>query len=452
MGRLFGTDGVRGVANSELTPELAFALGKASVQVLKGASIGSAPTVLIGKDTRLSGDMLEDALSAGILSVGGNVIKAGVIPTPAVAWLVRKMGADCGAVISASHNPFEYNGIKLFNSDGFKLDDAIEARIEDSLSQDEAVDARAASAHIGRILEHGSDACAAYAAHLLSSFKADISGMRIVADCAHGAACGVAKTVFDALGAEMVYLGDAPDGVNINDRVGSTHPAALQAAVLAEKADIGLAFDGDADRLIAVDEKGGLLDGDRQLYICGRHLNACGKLHNNLITATVMSNIGLGLALKKEGIRLQASNVGDRYVLEMMQATGSVLGGEQSGHLIFLEDNTTGDGLFAALKLIETLADSGVPASEAASGLVNYPQVLKNARVKNEYKNHFKNDPEIAIAIEKIEGQLADEGRILIRSSGTEPLIRVMLEGADQDFLDAAATNLAELIEKKLGG
>jgi phosphoglucosamine mutase len=304
---------------------------------------------------------------------------------------------------------------------------------------------------VGRALERSQEALREYANYLIEGMEADISGMRLVVDCAHGAASRVAEAVFEALGADAVFIGCEPDGTNINAGVGSTHPETLCEAVRSEGADLGLAFDGDADRLIAADENGAIMDGDKIMYICGKRMKAVGVLEYNLITSTVMCNVGLRLALEKEGIDLQFADVGDRYVLEMMRNTGSVLGGEQSGHIIFSNRNTTGDGMFAALRLLEAIRASGAKASEAASGIRIYPQVLKNARVKERNKARYLNDPEIGIAIEKAEKQMEGEGRVLIRASGTEPLIRVMLEGADRTSLDRTAGELAELIERKLG-
>ncbi|MDR1028784.1 MAG: phosphoglucosamine mutase [Clostridiales Family XIII bacterium] len=451
MGKLFGTDGVRGVANGDLSPELAYRLGRAGAYALGKSAPNGSPFVVIGKDTRVSGDMLEDSLSAGILSMGGRVAKVGVIPTPAIAYLARTMGADCGAVISASHNPFEYNGIKFFNGDGYKLDDAIENEIESLAVRGADMGERVTGAKGGRGDEQTEDALREYTNYLLFGMNTNISGMKLVVDCANGAAVRAAKTVFEFLNAETVFIGCEPDGININAGVGSTYPQTLCETVKNEGADIGLAFDGDADRLIAVDENGAIMDGDRIMYICAAYMKKEGTLKNDLVTATVMSNIGLRLALDEKGIELQLADVGDRYVLEMMRGTGSVLGGEQSGHIIFLERNTTGDGLFAALRLLEALRTAGATASEAASGMRVYPQVLRNARVKEKNKGRYLNDPEIGIAIEKVERQMEGEGRVLIRASGTEPLVRVMLEGADQSFLDRTAGELAGLIEKKLG-
>jgi phosphoglucosamine mutase len=447
------------VANSDLTPELACALGKAGAYVLGTDFLSTdpalrenrRPVVIIGKDTRISCDMLEDGLSAGIQSTGGTVVKVGVMPTPAVAFLVRDMGADCGAVISASHNPFEYNGIKFFNGEGFKLDDAIEHKIEDIVLGERAGKLHVSGAEIGRSEDRGDDALHRYVNHLIDGMDTSLHGIKSVVDCANGAASSSARLLFESLGAGIVMIGDSPDGTNINDGTGSTHPGTMQEAVVKSGADMGLAFDGDADRLIAADENGNLIDGDKIMYICASHMKRQGRLAGNMLTATVMSNIGLRIAAEREGIDLQLADVGDRYVLELMQKTGCVIGGEQSGHIIFLDRNTTGDGLFASLKLIEAISDRNVRASEAASGIDIYPQVLRNAGVKNENKGAYLADPEIGIAIEKIEKKYSGEGRVLIRASGTEPLVRVMIEGPDAESLERDAAELAELIEKKLG-
>jgi phosphoglucosamine mutase len=451
MVKLFGTDGVRGIANRDLTPELACALGKAGTYVLAREGAGASPVVIIGKDTRVSGDMLEDGLSAGIQAMGGTVVRAGVVPTPAVAFLTREMGADCGVVISASHNPFEYNGIKFFNGDGFKLDDALEAEIEAIVRDESAASAlHASGADIGRASGREDDALHRYVGHLVEGMDVSLGGVRIVVDCANGAASVAARMLFEALGADLITIGDDPNGININDGFGSTHPGAMQEAVRASGADIGLAFDGDADRLIAADENGELIDGDKVMYLCATHYKRRGRLTGDILTATVMSNIGLRLALEREGIALQLADVGDRYVLELMRKTGCVIGGEQSGHIIFLDRNTTGDGLYASLRLIEALSGLNMRASEAAAAVRIYPQALLSARVKNENKGAYLSDPEIGIAIEKVEKKYSGEGRVLIRASGTEPLVRVMIEGPDAAELERDAAELAELIEKKL--
>lgn len=449
MGRLFGTDGVRGVANSELTPELAFNLGKAGAYVL--SKDVERPVVLIGKDTRISGDMLEDAISAGILAMGGNVIKVGVLPTPAIAYLVRYYHADAGIVISASHNPFEYNGIKFFNGDGFKLDDDIEDEIEDIILRNIDVNSHITGDRLGRCLEAEENAISLYAEFLKQTIDINLVGMRIVIDCANGAAYRVAEKVFRELGATVTAIGNDPNGVNINDRCGSTHPELLQAAVLREKAHLGLAFDGDADRLIAVDEKGEVIDGDRVIYICMKMLLESGQLKNNLVTATVMSNLGFHKAVEELGCRVDVTQVGDRYVLESMVKTGCVIGGEQSGHIIFLNHTTTGDGILSALQLLKSVRTFGKTPSELAAEVTIYPQVLKNAAIKNENKKKYMEHPEIKAEIQRMEKQMEGEGRVLIRPSGTEPLVRVMLEGKELGQISKLAENLAALITKHLG-
>jgi len=449
MGRLFGTDGVRGVANSELTPELAFKLGKAGTYVLSRNE--ARPVVLIGKDTRISGDMLEDAISAGILSMGGNVIKIGILPTPAVAYLVRRFNADAGIVISASHNPFEYNGIKFFNSEGFKLDDSIEDEIEDIILRDIDVSSHITGDRLGKCVEGEDDALALYADFLETTIDVRLDGVKIVIDCANGAAYKVAERVFKGLGAHVLTIYNRPDGININADCGSTHPQFLQAKVLAEKADLGLAFDGDADRLIAVDEQGQIVDGDRLIYICSKMLKEEDSLPEGRVTATVMSNIGFYRALENIGCVVDTTQVGDRYVLESMVKTGCAIGGEQSGHIIFLAHSTTGDGILSAIQLLKAYKRAGKPLSEMAAEVTIYPQVLRNAKVKNENKNKYMAHPDIRIEIDRLESLMAGEGRVLIRPSGTEPLVRVMIEGKDKKLITELAEGLAKLITDKLG-
>ncbi|MDR2132998.1 MAG: phosphoglucosamine mutase [Clostridiales Family XIII bacterium] len=450
MSGLFGTDGVRGVANTELTAELAFELGAAGVRALGGES--ERPVFLIGRDTRVSGDMLESALCAGILSMGGDVVRTGVLPTPAIAYLVRRFKADAGVVISASHNPFEYNGIKFFNGDGFKLDDAIEGEMERLIaSRATGAGGRVLGARLGRSAENAPEALRSYADFLKSAVDLSLRGMRLAVDCANGAAREAAALVFGELGADLILMGDKPDGLNINDGCGSTHPEKLRELVLESGADLGLAFDGDADRLIAADEKGRLMDGDRILYICAAMLRESGALAHDLVTATVMSNIGLKMALERIGCALQLTAVGDRCVLERMLRTGGVLGGEQSGHIIFLEHSTTGDGILAALQLIRAIVRAGKRPSELADLVTIYPQVLRNAAVRNENKRAYAEDGAIRAEIERIEARMAGEGRVLIRPSGTEPLVRVMIEGGDQDLIARMADDLAEMIAAKFG-
>ena len=448
MARLFGTDGVRGVANTELTPELAMALGKAGACVL--TEPGKRPLILIAKDTRISGDMLEDAISAGILSMGGDVIKAGVLPTPGVAYLVRKLHADAGVVISASHNPYEYNGIKFFNSEGFKLDDALEDEIEAMVSGKKEIPAGPSGSGLGRIRHGEKPAAEIYGEFVRSTAGVRLDGMKLVLDCANGAASAIAEDVFAALGADVTVICNEPDGININDGCGSTHTEKLCRKVIEEKAGIGLAFDGDADRLIAVDETGAPVDGDRVISICAKLLQEEGTLKNDTVTVTVMSNLGFHKRAEELGMKVDITAVGDRYVLESMRKTGCVIGGEQSGHIIFLQHSTTGDGMIAALQLLRACVRSGRPLSELAAEMTIYPQVLKNAKVKNENKYNYMNDAEVRAAIEAAEKKMAGEGRVLIRPSGTEPLVRVMLEGSDTDKIENLAAEIAELIEARL--
>lgn len=449
MGRLFGTDGVRGIANSELTPELAFNLGKAGASVLGESR--KKPMIIIGKDTRVSGDMLENALTAGILAVGGNVIKVGVIPTPAVAYLVRHYEAQAGVVISASHNPFEYNGIKFFNSEGFKLDDAIEEKIEDLIIRGIDPNAHMTGEALGTCMEGEENAMEIYRRYLLSTIDVRLDGMTVVMDCANGASYKVAPRVYRDLGARVIPIGCSPNGVNINDHIGSTHPEKLQQKVREEHADIGLAYDGDADRLIVVDENGEVIDGDKTICICARMLKDDGKLAKNKVTATVMSNLGFHKYIEKMGADVDVTDVGDRYVLEAMLKSGCVIGGEQSGHIIFRDYSTTGDGVVSSLQFMKALKRSGRKPSELAAEITLYPQVLVNARVTGDGKTLYKKDEEVLRAVEIIEEKMAGDGRVLIRPSGTEPLVRIMIEGRDKDAISEMAQALADLISSKYG-
>ncbi|MBQ1302017.1 MAG: phosphoglucosamine mutase [Firmicutes bacterium] len=450
MGKLFGTDGVRGVANSELTPEMAFNLGKAGAYVLTKEE-KERPTVVIGMDTRVSGDMLQDALSAGIMAMGANVIKVGVMPTPAIAYLVRRYGATAGVVISASHNPFEYNGIKFFNSEGFKLADEIEDEIELMMLRDSMRGTHLYGEKIGKCLVADEDALSKYTEFLKGTVDGDFSGMQIVLDCANGASYQVAERVFSELGAKVTVIGNNPTGFNINDGCGSTHPERLQEEVVRQQADCGLAFDGDADRLIAVDADGNVVDGDHLIYICASYLKKKGDLEKNLVTATVMSNMGLYKAVEEMGATVETTGVGDRYVLERMLQTGCIIGGEQSGHIIFLNHTTTGDGVLSALQTLQAVRDSGKSLGELAAEMRVYPQVLKNAKVKNENKTRFDRDEIIMKEIRSVEKKMKGDGRVLIRPSGTEPLVRVMIEGSDEAAIKEDAAALAALIELRLG-
>lgn len=448
MGRLFGTDGVRGVANSELTPELAFNLGKAGAAVLSQGN--KRPVIVIGKDTRLSGDMLENALAAGILAVGGNVIKVGVIPTPAVAYLTKYYRADAGIVISASHNPFEYNGIKFFNGQGYKLDDSIEEKIEDIIMRGIDANAHVTGDQIGRCLEAEESATELYCNSLLETIDISLEGMKIVLDCANGAAFEIAPKVYRKLGADVTVIGDEPNGININEAIGSTHPEKLQREVISCQADLGLAYDGDADRLIVVDEKGNVIDGDRTICICAKMLKDTGELGVNKVTTTVMSNLGFHKYVKEViGADVEVTGVGDRYVLESMLKTGSVIGGEQSGHIIFKNYTTTGDGTLSSLQFVKALVASGKKASELSEEIELFPQVLVNARVHNDNKKIFMNDEEVKQKIADVEAKIGEDGRVLIRPSGTEPLVRVMIEGKDTEVINELAEDLAALISRK---
>ncbi|MDI3311256.1 MAG: phosphoglucosamine mutase [Thermoanaerobacterium sp.] len=447
MARLFGTDGVRGIANKDLTPQLAFELGRAGAYVLTECS--RRPKILIGRDSRVSGDMLQSALTAGLTSVGAEVIDAGIIPTPAVAYLTRHYKLDAGVVISASHNPVEYNGIKFFNRDGYKLPDEVEEKIEKIINEKSQLPTPT-GLDVGNVVESKS-AQRDYIEFLKSTIDCDLKGLRVVLDCAYGASSTVAPILFHELGADVILYGSHPNGEKINVKCGSTNPKVLQEIVAGTGADVGFAFDGDADRLIAVDENGAVVDGDHIMAMCGIHLKNTGKLNKNTVVVTVMSNIGLDIALKQNGIEVVKTKVGDRYVLEEMVKNGYSIGGEQSGHIIFLDHNTTGDGEITALKVAELLVKSGKKMSQLAGVMVSYPQVLINAKVKNELKYKYMDDEDIAIEIDKLEQEMKGEGRVLIRPSGTEPLVRVMVEGKDQEKIESMARELANLIEKKLG-
>ena len=436
------------MANSELTPELAFNLGKAGAAVLSQGN--KRPVIVIGKDTRLSGDMLENALAAGILAVGGNVIKVGVIPTPAVAYLTRYYRADAGIVISASHNPFEYNGIKFFNGQGYKLDDSIEEKIEDIIMRGIDANAHVTGDQIGRCLEAEESATELYCNSLLETIDISLEGMKIVLDCANGAAFEIAPKVYRKLGADVTVIGDEPNGININEAIGSTHPEKLQREVISCQADLGLAYDGDADRLIVVDEKGNVIDGDRTICICAKMLKDTGELGVNKVTTTVMSNLGFHKYVKEViGADVEVTGVGDRYVLESMLKTGSVIGGEQSGHIIFKNYTTTGDGTLSSLQFVKALVASGKKASELSEEIELFPQVLVNARVHNDNKKIFMNDEEVKHKIADVEAKIGEDGRVLIRPSGTEPLVRVMIEGKDTEVINELAEDLASLISRK---
>lgn len=445
MGRLFGTDGVRGVANEELTPQLAMQLGQAGAYVLSREN-QHKPTIMVGCDTRISGDMLANALMAGACSVGANAVFVGVVPTPAVAYLTRKYKVDAGVVISASHNPVEFNGIKFFDGNGYKLPDSLEDEIEALIRSGMQGIKFPIGAGVGKI-KYRTDAREEYINHAIQAVKVDLSGMKIVVDCAEGAAFYTSIEALKESGAEIVAIHTNPDGTNINANCGSTHMEELQARVVYEKANLGLAFDGDADRLLAVDENGKIVDGDQIMAIVGVHMKAQGKLKLDTIVATVMSNLGFFLMGEKNGIHIEQTKVGDRYVLERMREMGASLGGEQSGHIIFLDENTTGDGLLSALHLLQVVVETKKSLSELAKIMEVMPQALLNAKVPNHKKEHYMDYPEIADAIAALNKKFAGEGRVLIRPSGTEPLVRVMIEGKDQGMIEAEARKLAELIQ-----
>lgn len=448
MGRLFGTDGVRGVANSELTPELAMKLGQAGAFVLTKEN-AHKPTILVGCDTRISGAMLANALMAGICSVGANAVYIGVLPTPAVAYLTRKYKVDAGVVISASHNPMEFNGIKFFNGEGYKLPDELEDEIEAHINNGMQEVLMSTGADVGQV-EYRFDAKDDYIAFASSVVNVDLSGLKIVVDCAEGASYKTAVQTLTNLGAKLVPIHVSPDGTNINANCGSTHMEELKERVVAEKADIGLAFDGDADRMLAVDENGQSVDGDQLMAICGCYMKEKGTLKGDLVVATVMSNLGFFLMGEEKGLHLEKTKVGDRYVLERMREIGANLGGEQSGHIIFLDENTTGDGLLSALHLLEVMVSTGKKLSELAAVMDVLPQALVNASVPNQKKDKYMEYAEIAEAIEQLERKFEGQGRVLIRPSGTEPLVRVMIEGKNQELIQEEAERLAKLITKTM--
>ena len=448
MARLFGTDGVRGVANEELTPLLAMQLGQAGAYVLTKEN-EHKPTIMVGCDTRISGDMLANALMAGVCSVGANAVYVGVMPTPAVAYLTKKYKVDAGVVISASHNPVEFNGIKFFDGNGYKLSDELEDEIE-ALIKSNMKDVKfPTGAQVGKI-KYRTDAREEYINHSIKAVPVDLSSLKIVVDCAEGASFYTSVEALRELGANIIAIHNMPDGTNINANCGSTHMQELRARVVYEKANVGLAFDGDADRLLAVDEKGQMIDGDQIMAIIGNHMKSKGTLKKDTIVVTVMSNLGFSIMARENGINTEQTKVGDRYVLERMREIGASLGGEQSGHVIFLDENTTGDGLLSALHLLEVMVDTGKPLSELANIMTVLPQALVNAMVPNHKKDSYMEYPEIAEAIAKLEEKFAGEGRVLIRPSGTEPKVRVMIEGKNQDEINRDAKELAELIQNTI--
>ncbi len=447
MGHYFGTDGVRGVANTELTPELAFKLGRAGGYVLtKGIE---SPKILVGRDTRISGHMLESALISGLLSIGVEVMRLGVISTPGVAYLTRAMGAEAGVMISASHNPVADNGIKFFGSDGFKLSDAQEEEIETFLEDSEGVIPRPIGGAVGIVNDYF-EGGQKYLQFLKQTVQEDdFDGLKIALDCANGATSTLASHLFADLEADIVTIGASPNGVNINEGVGSTHPETLAQFVVEQGADLGLAFDGDGDRLIAVDETGQIVDGDHIMYICSKYMKSLGFLKKNTLVTTVMSNLGLYKALENEGIETRQTAVGDRYVMEAMREEGFSLGGEQSGHIIFLDFTTTGDGMLSALQLASTVKATGKKLSELASEMETFPQRLVNIKVVD--KKKVLEDPEIKALIQEVENEMDGDGRILVRPSGTEPLVRVMAEAPTVEKCEAIVNRVAEAVKDKYG-
>ncbi|HFR3549902.1 TPA: phosphoglucosamine mutase [Streptococcus suis] len=448
MGKYFGTDGVRGEANVELTPELAFKLGRFGGYVLSQHETDT-PRVFVARDTRISGQMLEAALVAGLLSVGIHVYKLGVLATPGVAHLVKTEKASAGVMISASHNPAQDNGIKFFAGDGFKLDDALEAEIEALLDASEDTLPRPSAQGLGDVVDYP-EGLRKYQQFLVST-GLELEGMKVALDTANGAAATSARQVFADLGAELTVMAEHPDGLNINEGVGSTHPEKLQELVKESGSQIGLAFDGDSDRLIAVDENGDLVDGDRIMYIVGKYLADKGLLAKNTIVTTVMSNLGFHKALDREGIEKAVTAVGDRYVVEEMRNGGYNVGGEQSGHVILMDYNTTGDGQLTAVQLTKIMKETGKKLSELAAEVTIYPQKLVNIRVENSMKDKAMEVPAIAAIIEKMEAEMAGNGRILVRPSGTEPLLRVMAEAPTDAEVDYYVDNIADVVRAEIG-
>ncbi|MFD2170076.1 phosphoglucosamine mutase [Tumebacillus lipolyticus] len=448
MAQYFGTDGVRGVANLELTPELAYKLGRTGAYVLTHGNQIQRAKIAVGKDTRISGDMLEAALIAGITSVGVDVVRLGVIPTPGVAYLTRTLGADAGVMISASHNPVPDNGIKFFGGDGFKLTDEQEAEFERllDLAADELP--RPTGEHVGRVYEEA-NAGAQFTEFQKSTVRNRFDGVKVVLDCGNGAASYVAADVFRSLGADVVSIFSEPTGTNINVGCGSTHPEVVREAVLEHQAAIGLSFDGDADRLIAVDELGNIVDGDYVMAILGKALKDRGELRGNTVVATVMSNIGFLKAMREQGIEVIRTAVGDRYVMEAMKRDGYAIGGEQSGHIIMLRHNTTGDGLLTALHLTDIMVESQKRMSELAAVMKSFPQIMINVRVAT--KEGWQENEAIQNAIARVEEILGGDGRVLVRPSGTEPLIRVMAEGPEEESLRNYVNDIAAVVRQELG-
>ena len=448
MGRLFGTDGVRGVANTELTCELAMNIGKAAAMVLINDEV-KHPTFLIGKDTRLSGDMLEGALIAGLCSVGANVRLLGVIPTPAVAYLVGKYKADAGIMISASHNPFEFNGIKIFNEDGYKLPDDLEEEIEAIVLDGKIPYSKPDFENMGTVSIE-TNAVADYVEHVQCTIDNDLSGLEIALDCSNGSASRTAQLLFEGLGAKCHMLSDDPNGVNINDECGSTHMEHLMDYVRENHLDAGLAFDGDADRCLAVDDNGNLVDGDYVMAICALDMKSRGKLKKDTVVGTIMTNMGFNRFCDVNELNFVSTKVGDRYVLETMLREGYNIGGEQSGHIIFLNHATTGDGQLTGVQLLSLINRRNAKLSSLATLMERFPQVLINVKVSQEGKMRFYTDKEIKAEIKRVEEILGETGRIIVRVSGTEPLIRVMVEGEDAEKIAKLANETADVVRDRL--
>ncbi|KAF0815756.1 Phosphoglucosamine mutase [Bacillus sp. ZZV12-4809] len=446
MGKYFGTDGVRGVANSELTPELAFKLGRFGGYVL--TKDHDRPKVLIGRDTRISGHMLEGALVAGLLSIGAEVMRLGVISTPGVAYLTKALGAEAGVMISASHNPVEDNGIKFFGPDGFKLSDDQEAEIEELMDMAEDQLPRPVGGNLGQVNDYF-EGGQKYLQYLKQTVDEDFSGIHIALDCAHGATSPLATHLFADLDADLSMMGASPNGLNINAGVGSTHPEALSAFVKEREADVGLAFDGDGDRLIAIDENGDIVDGDQIMYICGKYMKEQGRLKQNTVVSTVMSNLGFYKGLEANGVESVQTAVGDRYVVEEMKKNGYNLGGEQSGHIIFLDYITTGDGLLTGLQLVNIMKVTKKPLSELANEMKKFPQKLVNIRVTD--KHHVTDNDKVKEVIAQVEEEMNGNGRILVRPSGTEPLVRVMAEAPTGELCASYVERIANIVESEMG-
>lgn len=448
MGKYFGTDGVRGIANTELSPELAFRLGRFGGYVLTKNTQQQRPKVIIGRDTRISGHMLEGALVAGLLSIGAEVMRLGVISTPGVAYLTKALGAQAGVMISASHNPVADNGIKFFGPDGFKLSDSQEAEIEELLDQVKDTLPRPVGGDLGQVSDYF-EGGQKYLQYLKQSVDEEFTGIHVALDCAHGATSSLAAHLFADLDADITTMGATPDGLNINEGVGSTHPEKLGALVLEKGADVGLAFDGDGDRLIAVDEKGQIVDGDQIMFICGKYMKQEGRLKHSTVVSTVMSNLGFHKGLEELNIEGVQTAVGDRYVVEAMKENGYNLGGEQSGHIIFLDYNTTGDGLLTGLQLVNIMKATKKSLSELAGEMKQYPQKLVNVRVTD--KHAVTENDKVAEVIRQVEEEMAGNGRILVRPSGTEPLVRVMAEAPTQEACDEYVDRIAEVVKEEMG-